>query len=168
MPTSNAMRARYRPVGPSSPYADRVTVPPRSSLVTLGVQDVERSTAFYLALGWELSSSSVPGDVSFFRLGGAALAVWGRRDLAADVGAGAAEKAPAFREVTVAINVADDGEVDAAPASAAAAGGTILVPAHRADWGGFTGYFGDPDGHVWEVAHNPYWPLDDAGLPVLP
>jgi predicted lactoylglutathione lyase len=145
-----------------------VTVPARSSLVTLGVHDVDRSTVFYLALGWELSSSSVPGDVSFFRLGGAALAVWGRGDLRADVGADEAEPAPPFREVTVAINVAADGEVDDALASAAAAGGTILVPAHRADWGGYTGYFADPDGHVWEVAHNPYWPLDDAGLPILP
>jgi predicted lactoylglutathione lyase len=145
-----------------------MSVPGRISLVTLGVDDVERSTAFYLALGWELSSSSVPGDVSFFRLGGAALAVWGRRDLAADVGSTETDAPPGFREVTVAINVADEAEVNAAIASAAEAGGSVVVPAHRADWGGYTGYFADPDGHVWEVAHNPYWPLDDAGLPILP
>ena len=145
-----------------------MSIPGRISLVTLGVDDVERSTAFYLALGWELSSSSVPGDVSFFRLGGAALAVWGRRDLAADVGADADAARPPFREVTVAINVADDAEVDAAFAAAVEAGGTVVVPAHRAEWGGYTGYFTDPDGHLWEVAHNPYWPLDDTGLPVLP
>jgi predicted lactoylglutathione lyase len=145
-----------------------VSAPPRISLVTIGVVDVGRSTQFYLRLGWELSSSSVTGDVSFFRLGGAALAVWGRGDLAADVGAPPGGDAPAFREVTLAINVAGDAEVDAALAAAASAGGKIVVPAHRADWGGYTGYFADPDGHVWEVAHNPYWPLDDAGLPILP
>ena len=145
-----------------------MSVPPRISLVTLGVADVPAATAFYQALGWDLSSSSVPGDVSFFRLGGAALAVWGRDDLTADVGSGTGEEAPPFREVTLAINVADESEVDDALASAAAAGGTIVVPGHRADWGGYTGYFSDPDGHVWEVAHNPYWPLGDDGLPRLP
>ena len=145
-----------------------MTVPPRISLVTLGVDDVERSTTFYLALGWELSSSSVPGDVSFFRLAGAALAVWGRRELRDDVGRAGTAAAPEFREVTLAVNVADEAEVDAALEAARDAGGTIVVPAHRADWGGYTGYFADPDGHVWEVAHNPGWPLDDEGLPILP
>ena len=145
-----------------------MSIPSRISLVTLGVDDVERSTAFYLALGWELSSSSVPGDVSFFRLGGAALAVWGRRDLAVDVGIGETGAPPEFRETTVAINVGSEAEVDAAIAASVEAGGSVLVPPHRAEWGGYTGYFTDPDGHVWEVAHNPYWPLDDAGLPILP
>jgi predicted lactoylglutathione lyase len=145
-----------------------MSMPARISLVTLGVEDVEAATAFYLALGWELSSSSVPGDVSFFRLGGAALAVWGRRDLADDVGADPAGEPPSFREITLAINVGGEAEVDDALARAAAAGGTIVVPAHRAEWGGYTGYFADPEGHVWEVAHNPYWPLGEDGLPVLP
>jgi uncharacterized protein len=144
-----------------------MSVPPRISLVTLGVADVERATAFYLALGWELSSSSVQGDVSFFRLGGAALALYGHDDLAADALL-RPSLAPEFRGVTTAINVSSAEEVDAALATAAASGATIAKPGQRAEWGGYSGYFADPDGHLWEVAHNPYWPLDEDGLPVLP
>jgi uncharacterized protein len=144
-----------------------VTVPARISLVTLGVADVERATAFYLALGWALSSSSVAGDVSFFRLGGAALALYGHGDLAADARLPPSD-APGFRGVTVAINVASADEVDAALAAAAAAGATIPKAGQRAEWGGYSGYFADPDGHLWEVAHNPYWTLDQYGLPILP
>ena len=108
----------------------------------------------------------MPGDVSFFRLGGAALALYGHDDLAADA-LRPAVLAPAFRGVTTAINVASADEVDAALAAAAAAGATIAKPGQRAEWGGYSGYFADPDGHLWEVAHNPYWPLDD-GRPAGP
>jgi uncharacterized protein len=144
-----------------------MSVPPRISLVTLGVADVEQATAFYQALGWTMSSSSVPGEVSFFGLGGAALALFGHADLAADALL-PPSTAPDFRGVTVAINVASADEVDGALTAAAAAGGTIAKPGQRAEWGGYSGYFADPDGHLWEVAHNPYWPLDERGLPVLP
>ena len=137
------------------------------SLVTLGVRDVAASTAFYQRLGFPLSSASVPGEVSFFRTSGGLLALWGARELAAD-----ARREPpaaaAFREVSLAINVASRDEVDSALASARTAGAEVLKPAEDTDWGGYQGYFADPDGHVWEVAHNPFWPLDEAGLPVLP
>ena len=109
----------------------------------------------------------MPGEVSFFRLGGSALAVFGHHDLAADA-LQPVSAIPDFRGVTLAINVASADEVDAALAAAEAAGATIAKPGRRAEWGGYSGYFADLDGHLWEVAHNPYWPLDDAGLPVLP
>ena len=148
-----------------------MTVPARVSLVTLGVADVARSTAFYQAMGWEPSSASVAGDVTFFRSGGAVLALWGAGDLAADAGADDAPAVlskPGFRGVALAINLGSEAEVDAAFATAEAAGAVIVKPPTRADWGGYTGYFADPDGHAWELAHNPYWPLGPDGLPQLP
>jgi uncharacterized protein len=144
-----------------------MTVPARISLVTLGVADVARATAFYLALGWPLASSSEEGVVvSFFRTGGALLGLFGASALAADAHAEPGAS-PQFREVTVAINVASREEVDAALAATAEAGGAIAKPAEAAEWGGYSGYFADPDGHLWEVAHNPFWPLGADGLPVL-
>lgn len=146
-----------------------MTVPARISLVTLGVADVARSTQFYLALGWPMSSSSVPGEVSFFRTVGGILALYGRNDLAADatveVGSG---QTPSFRGVALAINLEDPTQVDAALDAATAAGGRLVKPAQPTEWGGYSGYFADPDGHLWEVAHNPGWPLDATGLPILP
>jgi uncharacterized protein len=147
-----------------------MTVPARVSLVTLAVADVARSTAFYEALGWRASPASVPGDVTFLRTAGAILALWGAADLAADTGVDAAEGMPGagFRGVALAINVASEAEVDAAFAAAAAAGAVIVKPPVRTDWGGYSGYFADPDGHTWEVAHNPGWPLGPDQLPRLP
>jgi uncharacterized protein len=144
-----------------------VPVPAKLSLVTLGVADVERSTAFYRTLGWELSNASVPGEVSFFRTTGGILALWGRDDLAADA---AVEPGvpPAFRGVSLAINVGSPDEVDDALGAAVAAGGRLVKAPGPTDWGGYLGYFTDPDGHLWEVTHNPGWPLDEAGHPVLP
>ena len=147
-----------------------MTVPALISLVTLGVRDVTASTRFYTALGFPLSSSSVEGDVSFFRLAGTALAVYGAADLAADAQTppGAAEGPAAFRGVTLAINVDSPAAADAVFAAAVAAGATPTKPPRPAEWGGYSGYFADPDGHLWEVAHNPFWPLDERGLPQLP
>jgi len=144
-----------------------MTVPARISLVTLGVADVARATAFYQALGWPLSPSSAEGEVSFFRTAGGLLGLFGAADLAADASA-QAPPATGFRGVTLAINVADPQEVDAALAAAVAAGGTLQQPARTTEWGGYSGYFADPDGHAWEVAHNPFWPLGPDGLPILP
>jgi predicted lactoylglutathione lyase len=144
-----------------------MTIPARISLVTLGVIDVNRSTEFYEHLGWVRSSSSVPGDVSFFHTGGARLALWGLDDLAADAQR-ADIAAPGFRGVSLAINCASREEVDEAFRTAEAAGATIIKSAEPTDWGGYSGYFADPDGHVWEVAHNPGWPLGADGLPTLP
>ena len=140
---------------------------PAISLVTLGVRDVPASTAFYQALGFPLSSSSVPGEVSFFRTAGGLLGLYGADDLADDAQL-PRSAAAGFRGVSLAINVADRDAVDEAIATAEAAGAQVLKPARATEWGGYHAYFADPDGHAWEVAHNPYWPLDERGLPVLP
>jgi catechol 2,3-dioxygenase-like lactoylglutathione lyase family enzyme len=143
-------------------------VPAVISLVTLGVADLDRATAFYQALGWKLSSSSVPGDVSFFRTAGPILALWPHHLLAADSGREVGRLPDGYRGTALAINVADEAAVDAVLAAAERAGGTILKPAQKAEWGGYTGYFADTEGHAVEVAHNPGWPLGPDGLPILP
>jgi uncharacterized protein len=143
-----------------------MAITPVISLITLGVSDLERATEFYRALGWPLSSSSVPGDVSFFRTAGGLLAVWGKKDLAEDCGL--PESGDNFGNATCAINLADRDAVDSAFAEVAAAGGRVLKAPQATDWGGYSGYFADPDGHVWEIAHNPGWPLGVDGMPVLP
>lgn len=144
-----------------------MTVPARLSLATLGVTDVARSTAFYQALGWPISTASVPDVVSFFRTAGGLLSVFNVDDLAADATVDPARSA-GFRGVALAINVDTAQDVDAALDTAVAAGGTLVKPAQRASWGGYTGYFADPDGHLWEVAHNPGFPIGDDGRPALP
>jgi uncharacterized protein len=144
-----------------------MTVPAVISLVTLGVRDVVAATRFYQALGFELSPGSVAGEVSFFRTSGGRLGLFGQDDLAADAHV-EARGTDGFRGVTVAINVGAPADVDAALTAAEAAGAVIAKPAHTAEWGGYSGYFADPDGHLWEVAHNPFWPLGPDGLPQLP
>lgn len=145
-----------------------MSIPAVVSLVTLGVCDVEVATAFYVALGFEVSPASVPGEVSFLRTAGAILALWGEDDLRSDSHATEPVAPGSFRGVGLAINVADRASVDAALATAERAGARINKPASAAEWGGYQGYFTDPDGHLWEVAHNPGWPLDERGLPQLP
>ena len=146
-----------------------MTVPARVSLVTLGVTDVERATAFYLSLGWRLSPASVAGEVSFFHTGGALLALWDLAALAADTGQTPGETPVAgFRHTMLALNLGSPDEVDAAFEEAVAAGGRVVKAPSRADWGGYTGSFADPDGHLWEVAFNPDFPLGPDGLPTLP
>jgi catechol 2,3-dioxygenase-like lactoylglutathione lyase family enzyme len=147
------------------------TIPARISLVTLGVADVARSTAFYEALGWRRSSSSQDGVIAFFHTSGAVLDLFAVGDLAEDatLPRAAADAVPAaFRGVTLAINVGSREQVDDAFRAAEAAGARIVKAPVVAEWGGYSGYFADPDGHLWECAHNPGWPLDDRGLPVLP
>ncbi len=135
----------------------------RLSLITLGVDDVERSRAFYEALGWRASSASVAGEVVFFQLGGLALALYGREALSADAGGTAAMAAGSA--IALAHNVRERDEVDAVIAEFAAAGGTVLRPASEAEWGGRFGYVADPDGHVWEIAWNPHFGIaSDGGL----
>jgi catechol 2,3-dioxygenase-like lactoylglutathione lyase family enzyme len=142
-------------------------VPPVLSLVTLGVADVAASTRFYETLGFPRSSSSVPGEVSFFRTAGGLLGIYGRDALAADARL-APDSGTGFRGATLAINVASRDAVDDAIAAAEDAGARVLKPAQETEWGGYHAYFADPDGHAWEIAHNPFWPLDDAGVPQLP
>jgi predicted lactoylglutathione lyase len=144
-----------------------MTVPPLISLVTLGVRDVAASTRFYEALGFPRSSGSQPGVVSFFRTGGGLLGLFGVDDLAVDAQSGAPSSG-GFRGVTLAINVGSRDTVDAAIGAAAQAGAEITKAPQATEWGGYHGYFTDPDGHAWEVAHNPFWPLDERGLPQLP
>jgi len=141
-------------------------VPARLSIVTLGVADLARSVAFYDALGWERCASS-SDEIAWFRLIGSYLGLYPRDELAADAVLPAQPTAP-FGGVTLALNVATEDEVGAALAAAEAAGARILKPATRAEWGGLSGYFADPDGHPWEVAHNPSFPLDAEGRVTIP
>ena len=138
---------------------------PRISLITLGVRDVARARAFYEALGFVASSASNE-SVAFFPAGGAALGlfVWG--SLAEDAGVEPAGEG--FRGVTVAHNVRDKAEVAAVLAAAEAAGGRIVKPAQDVFWGGHNGYFADPDGHLWEIAWNPFFPIAPDGSLQLP
>lgn len=138
--------------------------PQRVTLVTLGVADLAAARAFYGRLGWREHGTN-PG-VAFYQLHGAVLALFGRDDLAADQGrAGAALGTGAM---TLAQNFATEAEVDAAYAAALAAGGTGLKAPEKVFWGGYSGYWADPDGHVWEVAMNPFWPLAADGSLTLP
>lgn len=144
-----------------------MSVPPRVSLVTLGVADVAASTHFYEALGWPLSSASVPGEVSFFHTDGGLLALYDVTALATDAGADAADAA-GFRGSSLAINLTSPAEVDAAVGEMRAAGGRVVQQPQAADWGGYTSLVADPDGHLWEVAYNPGWPLGPDNRPQLP
>jgi catechol 2,3-dioxygenase-like lactoylglutathione lyase family enzyme len=136
----------------------------RLSLVTLGVADVARSRWFYEALGWRASTAS-QADVAFFQLGGIGLALFGRTALAKD--AGLAETA-GVGAVALAHNARTRAEVDTILERARAAGARILKPARDTSWGGYSGYFADPDGHPWEVAWNPHFPLRPDGSLMLP
>ena len=139
---------------------------PRLSIVTLGVADLERATAFYTRLGFERSLAS-SAQVTFLRAGGVIISLFGRSDLAQDAGVPAGtpgiESASGFSGIALAHNVRSDGEVDDVLAEAVAAGARLLKPGQRVFWGGYSGYFADPDGHLWEVAHNPFFPLDHQG-----
>jgi catechol 2,3-dioxygenase-like lactoylglutathione lyase family enzyme len=143
-----------------------VSIPARVSLATLGVRDVAASTAFYRALGWPLSPASVEGEVSFFNTDGGVLAVFGRSDLAADAHV-PDQELTGFRGVGLAINLESEALVDAAFEQVRAAGAKVVKEPEKVFWGGYSGYFADPDGHLWEVAHNPGWPIVD-GRPQLP
>lgn len=138
---------------------------PRLSFVTLGVSDVARARTFYERLGFKASSSSQK-TVAFFDAGGVVLALFGRKDLAED--AHVRDSEPGFSGVALAHNVRTEYEVARVLAEAEAAGGSIVKPAQNTFWGGHAGYFADPDGHLWEVAYNPFMQLDAEGRPTLP
>ncbi|MFI5266967.1 MAG: VOC family protein [Chloroflexota bacterium] len=141
---------------------------PRISVVTLGVSDLPRSIRFYRdGLGWP-SGVNDGEDVAFFQLGGGTvLSLFGREDLAKDANVAAGEPAM-FGGFTLAQCLASKAEVDVALEAARAAGGTIIKPASDAFWGGYNGYFADPDGHPWEIAWNPFWELLPDGSVKLP
>jgi len=136
----------------------------RIALVTLGVGDLERAIAFYSALGWRPHATSVEGEVAFFDVGGMVLALWDRKKLAEDSGV---EDPGGWGGVTLAHNVGDSHEVDAVLDRAVEVGATRARAAAPTPWGGYSGVFVDPDGHPWEVAVNPGWPLDAEGRPQL-
>ncbi len=140
-------------------------LPSRINLVTLGVADVARSTAFYEKLGWSKSSASNE-NVTFLNMNGTKLGLFGRSDLAED--AHVENTAPSFSGVTLAINLPSETEVDRAFDHALSAGATATKRPEKVSWGGYSGYFADPDGHLWELAHNPFMPLDEKGEMVLP
>jgi uncharacterized protein len=136
----------------------------RVSLVTLGVRDLRRARAFYEALGWT-TRAEPDDDVVFFRTGGMVLALWGREQLADDSGV---EDSGGWGGVTLAHNVRSPAEVDAVMREAEAAGAAITRAAGATFWGGYSGVFTDPDGHAWEIAHNPHWTLAEDGSIELP
>ena len=127
----------------------------RISLVTLGVTNLARARAFYEAMGWR-GAQQPDGEVAFFQAGGMVFGLW-----AALGGHGAPG-------VELAYNVRSPAEVDAVLEEATSAGGSIVRPAAHAAWGGYTGAFADPEGYVWEVAHNPDWKLTEDGSVRLP
>ena len=144
----------------------------RLSIVTLGVASVPVARRFYETLGWTASSASQGDDVAFFQLNGMALALYGRSALAADMGLaaeGVLAGAPgAFSGLSLAQNLHSPEAVDQLFTEALAAGATPLKHPETVFWGGYSGYFADPDGHVWEIAHNPFFPLDQHGNLTLP
>jgi catechol 2,3-dioxygenase-like lactoylglutathione lyase family enzyme len=134
----------------------------RITAVTLGVADVAQSVAFYERLG--LKAHTVMDDVAFLAMNGAVLCLYS--GLAQD--AGVVSQRREIGLAAIAQNVREKDEVDAVLKEAKAAGASITRPAHDADWGGRSGYFTDPDGHLWEIAWNPFWPLDAEGRVTLP
>jgi uncharacterized protein len=131
----------------------------RVSLATLGVSDLARARRFYEALGWKTNAG--PGDdVVFFQSGGMILALWDRENLAVDSGV---EDSGGWGGITLAHNVRSPAEVDAVLEEARAAGARIVREGGETFWGGYSGVFVDPDGHPWEVAHNPHWTVREDG-----
>jgi uncharacterized protein len=131
----------------------------RVSLITLGVADLARSRAFYEALGW--TTGAEPGDdVAFFQAGDMVVALWDRAKLAED---SRVEDSPGWGGVTLALNFGSPAEVDAAIEEARAAGARIGREPAETFWGGYSGLFVDPDGHPWEIAHNPHWRIAEDG-----
>jgi catechol 2,3-dioxygenase-like lactoylglutathione lyase family enzyme len=139
---------------------------PKLSLVTLGVKDFERSLRFYRdGLGWQPSSAS-QDDVAFFPLGGVVLGLYPREKLAEDAHVSATGSG--FSGITLAHNTKSQEEVDEVLQTVERLGATIVKKAENVFWGGYSGYFADPDGHLWEVAWNPFFGFDEADNLVLP
>lgn len=136
----------------------------RISLVTLGVSDLDRSRRFYEALGWR---GQQVDETVFFQAGGVAVVLWGRDKLADDSGVDD-DGSATFSGLALAHNVRSVEEVDAVVAEAVAAGATVSRAPAVTFYGGYAGCFRDPDGHVWEIAYNPGFPLDDAGNLTVP
>jgi predicted lactoylglutathione lyase len=141
-----------------------MTVPNRISIITFGVADLAVSTAFYESLGWAKSPASMPA-ITFFEMQGSVFGLYEWSALADDAQVPA--EGSGFRGVTLAMNLASVAEVDEVFAEWVAAGATPKVEPHTAFWGGYSSYVADPDGHLWEIAHNPYASLDADGRLVM-
>ncbi|WP_085441159.1 VOC family protein [Magnetofaba australis] len=138
------------------------------SLVTLGVENMARARAFYeTGLGWEASGQSNE-NIVFFQAGACVIGLYGRRALAEDANATDPGGPIPYRSVALARNELSKEAVDRVMAQAKAAGATIVRPAQDVFWGGYSGYFADPDGHLWEVAWNPFFPVNADGSLALP
>jgi uncharacterized protein len=137
----------------------------RLSIVTLGVADLSRSTEFYERLGWRRSMAKAEGIV-FFQAGGMALALFPRHELAKDANIDA--DGHGFGGMSIAYNARNREEVNSVLAEAETAGARLLKPAQEAFWGGYSGYFSDQDGFLWEVAWNPFFPIADNGAIQIP
>jgi len=144
---------------------------PRISIITLGVDDLDRAARFYESMGLERNRKITEG-VAFFQMGGMILALWPREELAADIANDNSRQAyrerPKFSGVALAYNTRSEEEVGSVLEQAEKAGGRVLKPAQRAFWGGVQGYFEDTEGNLWEVAHNPGFPIDAEGRISLP
>lgn len=138
--------------------------PQRVTLITLGVDNLTRAKAFYAALGWTPAEET--DSTAFYQLNGQVLGLFGRAALAADQGRPDATLGTGA--VTLAQTFATEAEVDTAFEKALTAGATKLKAPEKVFWGGYSGYYADPDGHVWEVAMNPFWPLAEDGSLTLP
>jgi len=136
----------------------------RVSLITLGVLDLARARAFYEGLGWT-TRAAAEDDVVFFQAGGMVVALWDRASLAEDSGV---EDSRGWGGLTLAHNVRSPAEVDAVIEEARAAGADIVREPAKTFWGGYSAAFTDPDGHPWEVAHNPRWTIREDGSVELP
>ncbi|WP_420102805.1 VOC family protein [Bosea sp. (in: a-proteobacteria)] len=132
----------------------------RLTLVTLGVGDLERSRRFYAGLGW-LEIEPRQETVAFFQLNGIGLSLFPRAELAKD--AGVTDGQASFSGITLAHNLRSEGEVDRLFAEMVGAGARAVKNPQKVFWGGYSGYVSDPDGHLWELAYNPFFPLDSAG-----
>ena len=139
-------------------------VPHNFAIVTLGVSDLERSARFYRDLGWEQRGELAQG-ITWFKTSGSWVGLYGYAELAEDAECKPAplEDLPAYRGITLALNLPSEDAVDLAFARVHEVGGRIVKPAKKTEWGGYSGYFADPDGHLWEIAHNPFFPIDDEG-----
>lgn len=143
-----------------------LSLPQRLTLVTLGVADVGEARAFYERLGFRAAAFD-SAEVAFFEMtNGVVLALFGRQPLAED--ANVAHAGDGFRAVSCAINLESEAAVDAAMAHAHECGARITQAPRKVFWGGYSGYFADPDGHLWELACNPFWPIDETGRVTLP
>ncbi len=134
-------------------------------MISLGVADIARSTAFYEKLGWSRSPAS-QDSITFIKLKGMVLGLYARANLAEDAGVENTE--PGFSGVALAHNLRSEGEVDKAYVHALSCGATAVKQPQKVFWGGYSGYFADPDGHLWELAHNPFADLDEDGHMTLP